>query len=187
MYQSTFLDNRHAPIASGRVSGSSARVSAQRIRRHRTRDFHRRRTRTRIAVSTPGGGERRAPPPPRPAHTAQPGDTNGCPVFPPVLRAKGGPVCEAVDTIYEIRDTNSAAFMCPPNPDPEDPERSPSRPSRVDVLGSHVKRPDVGTSGYSGKPRHITGDEERDNAYDRPSAAWRVAARGARHDRHFAS
>ena len=89
--------------------------------------------------------------------------------------------------VYEIRDTNSAAFMCPPNPDPEDPERSPSRPNRVDVLGSHVKRPDVSTSGYSGKPRHITGDEERDNAYDRPSAAWRVAARGARHDRHFAS
>ena len=36
--------------------------------------------------------------------------------------------------------------MCPP-------ERSPSRPNRVDVLDSHVKRPDVSTSGYSGKPR----------------------------------
>ena len=88
-------------------------------------------------------------------------------------------VCEAVDTkLIVIR--LYWALLCAP-------ERSPSRPNRVDVLDSHVKRPDVSTSGYSGKPRHITGDEERDNAYDRPSAAWRVAARGARHDRHFAS
>ena len=54
-------------------------------------------------------------------------------------------VCEAVDTkLIVIR--LYWALLCAP-------ERSPSRPNRVDVLDSHVKRPDVSTSGYSGKPR----------------------------------
>lgn len=75
------LDDRHASIASGRVSGSSARVSAQHIRRH-TRTHRQKR-----------GGHRGGDParsPPRAAHhTAQPGVQIGVPSFPRYCEQKG--------------------------------------------------------------------------------------------------
>ena len=145
------LDDRHASIASGRVSGSSARVSAQHIRRHTRTHRHRQ------ARRSPGRRPREIAPARRAPHGTA-GDTNWCPVFSPVLRTKGEPAlpmsCFFQSYQFGLRgrgargyETDSdTALLCAP-------ERSPSRPNRVDVLDSHVKRPDVSTSGYSGKPR----------------------------------
>ena len=138
------LDDRHASIASGRVSGSSARVSAQHIRRH---------TRLTAAVT----GERRPRDRPRAPRTTR--HSRGYKLvsrlFPRYCEQKGSlpSRCPEFFQSYQFGlrgrgyETDSdTALLCAP-------ERSPSRPNRVDVLDSHVKRPDVSTSGYSGKPR----------------------------------